>query len=291
MSALSSVLEQGPLRRAPLGHVAALEALPGLISGRHREAEKAVRRAHRTGVVDDFHRLRIRCKRLRYAIEFTGDLYGGDVKRYARQVASLQDELGLIQDAETAANRLQAIAFGEEGALLSRATVFAMGMVSQRCAAEAVTRLAKLPPAKHLVNGRLWDKARDTMDRRRQEAADAAAEAAEAAHRAAAEQAPEPAVPAHVRPALPSVPVPAASRRVRRATGAAAGATATGLASTWPAEQDRGAFGSCRHIDPATRNRRQGISSERHPDREEAGALKRAVRASRAGATRPPDRP
>ena len=128
------------------------------------------------------------------------------------------------------------------------------------------------------------------MDRRRQEAADAAAEAAEAAHRAAAEQAPEPAVPARVRPALPSVPVPAASRRVRRATGAAAAPTATGLVSTRRAEQDRGAFGSCRHIDPATRNRRQGISSERHPDREEAGALKRAVRASRAGATRPPDR-
>jgi triphosphatase len=233
VAALTSMLEQGPLRRAPLVHVAALEALPELIGGRHREAEKAVRRAHRTGVVDDFHRLRIRCKRLRYAIEFTGDLYGGDVKRFARQVASLQDELGLIQDAETAANRLQAIASGDEGALLSRATVFAMGMVSQRCAAEAVTRLAKLPAAKHLVNGRLWDKARDTMDRRRQEAADAAAEAAEAARRTAAERDPEPApVPGRVRPALPSVSAPGAPRRVRRVAGPAATAPATGLAST-----------------------------------------------------------
>jgi hypothetical protein len=227
------MLEQGPLRRAPLVHVAALVALPELIDGRHREAEKAVRRAHRTGVVDDFHRLRIRCKRLRYAIEFTGDLYGGDVKRYARQVASLQDELGLIQDAETAANRLQAIAAGDEGALLSRATVFAMGMVSQRCAAEAVTRLAKLPPAKHLVNGRLWDKARDTMDRRRQETANAAAEAAEAAHRATAERGLEPSrVPGRVRPALPSVPVPAAPRRVRRVAGPATTTPATRRTST-----------------------------------------------------------
>ena len=160
VSALSSMLDQGPSGVPRLGHVAALEALPESDQRRHREAEKAVRRAHRTGVVDDFHRLRIRCKRLRYAIEFTGDLYGGDVKRYARQVASLQDELGLIQDAETAANRLQAIAFGEEGMPCCRGPrVFAMGMVSQRCAAEAVTRLAKLPPAKHFVNGELWDKA------------------------------------------------------------------------------------------------------------------------------------
>jgi CHAD domain-containing protein len=43
VAALTSMLEQGPLRRAPLVHVAALEALPELIGGRHREAEKAVR--------------------------------------------------------------------------------------------------------------------------------------------------------------------------------------------------------------------------------------------------------
>ena len=204
VAALTSMLDQGPIRRASVVRVGALEALPELIGGRHREAEKAVRRAHRTGVVEDFHRLRIRCKRLRYAIEFTGDLYGADVKRYARQVASLQDELGLIQDAETAANRLQVIALGEEGALLPRATVFAMGMVSQRCTAEALTRLAKLPAAKQLVNGKLWEKARETMERRREEAA-RAAEEAERAKRAAAAQASEPLIaPGRARPALPT---------------------------------------------------------------------------------------
>jgi CHAD domain-containing protein len=210
VTALTSMLDQGPLRRASIMQAPALDALPELIGRRHREAEKAVRRAHRTGIVDDFHRLRIRCKRLRYAIEFTGDLYGGDVKRYARQVASLQDELGLIQDAETAANRLQDIALGDEGTLLPRETVFAMGMVSQRCAAEAVTRLAKLPAAKQLVNGKLWDKAKDTMERRRQEAAEALAEA-QRAESLAAEQASEPTPPpGRARPVLPTLTGPSA---------------------------------------------------------------------------------
>jgi CHAD domain-containing protein len=228
VTALTSMLDQGPVRRASAPHVAALEALPELISQRHREAEKAVRRAHRTGVVDDFHRLRIRCKRLRYAIEFTGDLYGGDVKRYARQVASLQDALGLIQDAETAAHRLQDIALGEEGDALPRATLFAMGMVSQRRASEAVDRLAKLPPAKHLVNGKLWDKAVSTMEHRREEAAAEAAERAEAervlAERVAAAQPNEAApVAGRARPALPSAGLPSANQTaaVRPVTGAA----------------------------------------------------------------------
>ncbi|MGO8876960.1 MAG: CHAD domain-containing protein [Acidimicrobiales bacterium] len=210
VGALTSMLDQGPLRRASIRQAPALDALPELIGRRHREAEKAVRRAHRTGIVEDFHRLRIRCKRLRYAIEFTGDLYGGDVKRYARQVASLQDELGLIQDAETAANRLQDIALGDEGALLPRETVFAMGMVSQRCAAEAVTRLAKLPAAKRLVNGKLWDKAQETMERRRQEAAEALLES-QRAQSLAAEQALEPSpLPGRARPVLPTLTGPSA---------------------------------------------------------------------------------
>jgi hypothetical protein len=223
VAALTSMLDQGPPKRPPLVNVLALEALPELIDRRHQEAEKAVRRAHRSGVVDDFHRLRIRCKRLRYAIEFTGDLYGGDVKRYARQVASLQDALGLIQDAETAANRLQVIALGEEGAALPRPTVFAMGMVSQRCTAEALDRLAKLPGAKHLVNGKLWDKARGTMEDRRRETAMAAE-----VDKQSGEPAPRPDMPSgRARPALPSLsatsgaPIPAVRPAVRPETTAA----------------------------------------------------------------------
>jgi len=278
VAALTSMLDQGPIRRASVVRVGALEALPELIGGRHREAEKAVRRAHRTGVVEDFHRLRIRCKRLRYAIEFTGDLYGADVKRYARQVASLQDELGLIQDAETAANRLQVIALGEEGALLPRATVFAMGMVSQRCTAEALTRLAKLPAAKQLVNGKLWEKARETMERRREEAA-RAAEEAEHAKRAAAAQASEPLIaPGRARPALPTLGVPsvaaapAARAAVRRATSttgrAAGGAATTGRAAGGTATTGR----TPRASRTVATGKRSGAAAQSRPRRVRAAA-------------------
>jgi inorganic triphosphatase YgiF len=48
------------------------------------------------------HRLRIRCKRLRYDCETLRDLYGKPVSKMARRLAALQDVLGAHQDAVAA---------------------------------------------------------------------------------------------------------------------------------------------------------------------------------------------
>lgn len=50
---------------------------------------------------DARHALRIRVKRLRYALEFFAALFGGRNK-FARRFAALQDELGAMNDAATA---------------------------------------------------------------------------------------------------------------------------------------------------------------------------------------------
>ena len=54
----------------------------------------------------ELHRLRIRCKRLRYACEFLSDLYGPPVKKFAMRVKALQDILGAHQDAVVAQRTL-----------------------------------------------------------------------------------------------------------------------------------------------------------------------------------------
>ena len=84
----------------------AVIGMPELVAARHAAVAKAAKRAKRSGVVSDFHRLRIRCKRLRYALEFSAEVYGGRTARYVRRLTALQDELGLMQDAEVAALRL-----------------------------------------------------------------------------------------------------------------------------------------------------------------------------------------
>ena len=99
---LAAMVQQGPARRSVATRVPAVVALPDLIEARHTAVAKAAKRAKKSGVVTDFHRLRIRGKRLRYALEFSSEVYGGRTGRFVRQLTALQDELGRMQDAEVA---------------------------------------------------------------------------------------------------------------------------------------------------------------------------------------------
>jgi CHAD domain-containing protein len=58
----------------------------------------------------ELHRLRIRTKRLRYATELLGPLFGGKAPaRAARRLADLQDALGHLQDLATAEATIRAL--------------------------------------------------------------------------------------------------------------------------------------------------------------------------------------
>jgi CHAD domain-containing protein len=81
------------------------ELAPAWIRRALRRVLKAGRRIDAHAPPEDLHRLRIRCKRLRYVCEFLTDLYGKPARRTARAAAGLQDILGAHQDA-TVAQRL-----------------------------------------------------------------------------------------------------------------------------------------------------------------------------------------
>lgn len=146
--------------------VAAVLAVPPLVLSRHRAAARAASRACRTGRAADFHRLRIRCKRLRYCLEFTTDLYSGHTNRFIRRLTRLQDALGLLQDAEVAIDRLAALAEREGGQLPPR-TIFAMGGMAQRYRDEAARLLAQLPERVRVLGHKDWVEAAKLMERRR----------------------------------------------------------------------------------------------------------------------------
>jgi CHAD domain-containing protein len=59
---------------------------------------------------EELHRLRIRCKRLRYTCEFFAGLYGAPAEDMARRAKSVQDVLGRHQDSVVAADTLAAAA-------------------------------------------------------------------------------------------------------------------------------------------------------------------------------------
>ena len=164
---LAAMAQQGPARRSIATRAPALVGLPDLVVARHGAVAKAAKRARRTGEVTDFHRLRIRCKRLRYALEFGSEVYEGETSRYVRELTAVQDELGLMQDAEVASLRLAELATGE--ADLSAATVFAMGAMAERDRRKVRRLLRRLPKHASRVNGREWRELHELMERRRAE--------------------------------------------------------------------------------------------------------------------------
>ncbi len=157
---------QGPGRQAKAAQVPAAAVVPGLVVARHRSAVTAARRARRSGDPADFHRLRIRCKRLRYALEFVSEIYDGRTRGVVRRVVDLQDCLGVMQDARVAAARLHALATSETSEL-SAATVFAMGGVAERYRREADRLTGTLPGYLKALKGPRWRKLEALMEQRR----------------------------------------------------------------------------------------------------------------------------
>ena len=165
---LAVMVQQGPARRSVATREPAVIGMPDLVVARHDAVAKAGRRAKRSGAVADFHRLRIRCKRLRYALEFSADVYGGRTGRFVRQLTALQDELGQMQDAEVASTRLAEMATGE--AHLPPATVFVMGGVAERHRRDVDRLVRRMPKEVSRVGGREWRDLLELMERKRTEA-------------------------------------------------------------------------------------------------------------------------
>jgi CHAD domain-containing protein len=165
---LTVMAQQGPARRSLATREPAVIGLPALVLARHEKVTKAAKRAKRSGVVTDFHALRIRCKRLRYALEFSSDVYGGRTSRFVRSLAVLQGELGEMQDAEVASLQLAALATGDT--YLPAATIFAMGGVSERHRREVNRFLKRLPDELSRTRGKEWRELRELMERRKAEA-------------------------------------------------------------------------------------------------------------------------
>jgi len=165
LNGLSVMAQQGPLRRSLATRAPAAIALPDLVVSRHAAVVKAARRAKRSGQAPDFHRLRIRCKRLRYSLEFSAEIYGGRTKAFTKQLAALQDLLGQLQDNEVAAARLAELATGDTH--LPSSTIFVMGGVAEHHRGEMVKILRRLPKEVARVRGKEWQDLATIMERQR----------------------------------------------------------------------------------------------------------------------------
>lgn len=132
---------------------------PALISARYRKWRKAAKRLDGSSPPDDFHDVRKKGKKLRYALEFVSGVYGEPVAALIKPLKALQDDLGDHQDAIVAAETLRELGTTTGGPRLPRAATFAMGVLSERCRREAADERAGVLRSKALralVKGKAW---------------------------------------------------------------------------------------------------------------------------------------
>ena len=111
----------GALRGAPdsagLGAERAILAAPKLLRRTHRQLRRSVRKLGEDASPEDYHRARIRSKRLRYATECVQELYGQPASRLIEALADVQDVLGRSQDAQITIARLEEVADADRKAV------------------------------------------------------------------------------------------------------------------------------------------------------------------------------
>jgi triphosphatase len=159
------LLRAGRVRRTGPPSLPVRAVAPDLVESRFRAVRRAAGRIEPTSAPEAYHRLRIRCKRLRYALEFVGEVYPGRTRPLVRRLVALQDVLGLHQDADIAIDRLRRLAV-ERGDLRPE-TVFAMGEIAERYRRSMVELRGQFPAAWAKVRGKAWKAFRDELERQR----------------------------------------------------------------------------------------------------------------------------
>jgi len=158
---------RNPSADAPAGaSLPALAVAPDLIDARWTRLRKSGKRIGRSSEAEDYHRLRIRGKRLRYALEFLDDLYPGRARAVLKKLVRLQDVLGLHQDAIVAIERLRRIT-EEQGGELGPQTTFAMGEIAERYRASVREIRARVPAAYRKIEGKRWASFRKHIEGKR----------------------------------------------------------------------------------------------------------------------------
>jgi triphosphatase len=154
VSRFSRTLRARHLARSGPAAQPALALAPDLIETRFRSVRKAGNRIDPDSPAIEYHRLRIRGKRLRYALEFLGDLYPGRTQPLIKRLVAVQDLLGLHQDADVAIDRLRRLALSRADDLDPR-TIFAMGEIAERHRQAAIQLRAQFPAA-HARLSKRW---------------------------------------------------------------------------------------------------------------------------------------
>jgi len=153
----------GSARRA-----AALRVVPTLIRKRYRKLRKCARRLTPESSLREFHKVRIRIKKLCYALEIVAPTYAKAADLLAA-LHKLQSKLGTQHDSGAVAEYLTQLAT-QPPAGLTPQTLFMMGRMAELHAREAARLGGKIRKLWRKVRGKRWKALRSQMDELRRHA-------------------------------------------------------------------------------------------------------------------------
>jgi CHAD domain-containing protein len=159
-------------------------AAPALVNKRHKKWRKAAGRIGEGSDAEAYHDLRKEGKRLRYALEFLSDLYGGATDGVVKPLKALQDDLGRHQDAVVSVGLLRQLGTNTDVPRISRAVAFTMGVYAERYGREARevrAGLAASDPFKVLLKRGTWKALYGAMEKAEEKAAKARRKGSQAA--------------------------------------------------------------------------------------------------------------
>ena len=159
-------LRRGPVRTVAAGRVPVLSVAPDLVERRYKKVRKMGDRIRSSSPPEDYHLLRIDAKKLRYALEFVGAIYGKQAVDFSQRVTALQDVLGLHQDADVAMEMLHQMA-GASGRRLGPPSLLAMGAIAERYRVHAAELRGQFPKVYKPLSGAEWNRLLRLMENRR----------------------------------------------------------------------------------------------------------------------------
>ena len=172
VEAFGEFLRRGPSRRSQASRRPILAAAPDLVRKPYRKVRKLGDSLTEESSGEEYHELRKKGKRLRYALEFLSEIYGDPANDLIKPLKKLQDVLGDHQDAEVATSHLRELSIAKgRSPKLPPASVFVMGGIAHRYEVYARKLRARFPKAYAKIRGKRWKKLKGTMEKYRSEEA------------------------------------------------------------------------------------------------------------------------
>jgi CHAD domain-containing protein len=158
-----------PTQSASPRTAVALVVAPDLIHKRYRKLRKCADQLTPESTLTQFHKVRVRAKKLRYALEVIAPTCAKPTEEMLSALRKLQGRLGTQHDSAVIAQYLTELAT-RRPANFSAATLFAMGRMAERHAREAARLRDKIERPWHKVRGRRWKALRSRMRELRDDA-------------------------------------------------------------------------------------------------------------------------